>query len=895
MTNRRQDTKRRRFHAVLLILMLAVASPASHAAADPVQRAQELLARSEYDAALAVATAALAEARRSGDEQREAWLLSAVGNAHFGLSHMQEALDTFQATLSAMREIGDRYGEAAALKDVGITCKYLGRYDDALSSLYAALAVYEATHEPCDMAVVLDMIGGVYASLGADELARDSYGRALELAETTDYGTLSAITSTRLGLLTLRLGDEQRALELLEGARRTAEEREIAPEYLAFVLQGHAAGLAETGRVDEAVLTCRHALDLSRRRGTEIGVAGSLRMLGNLSIARDLDEAARNFEAAIEIYERHDIVQAWDAYAGLARVHRRKGDLARAVALYRKGIALLESVRGRIESSQNRATFLGGNQTIYRELADTLLEWHERDPASGLAALAFEAVEQAKARATLDAVAGAREEIVRELEPDLRAREEELGARVAELQKRLGSSTGDPARGELRRAMRDAEAEIDRLVVEIRRRSPRYAAVRYPEPLPLERIQTSLDERTAIVEYFASDDRFFAFVVTSRSFGAVRLDTSPSVVAARVRTYLDLLARGEDDGWREIGRRLHAELIAPVLPHLPPGAVRVAVVPDGALHDLPFETLVAGDERLLVEEIDLSYAPSAAVLAELLARPEASPRAMGLAVFAGPVPPAALTVASAPDEAGRMMRLLYDEETLRVPSIPSSAVEAREIARYAAAASEVYTGAEASERRVKTVGLGRFRVLHFATHGLVSEEAPSRSALVLSSEERDGEDGLLQVREIYHLELDSDLVVLSACRTARGRLLAGEGVQGLARAFFVAGARSVVATLWDVDDERTALFMRTFYRNLGSGMSKSGALRATKLELERNPETSSPRYWAPFILLGEPAQSVPIAEPAQIPWALLLSVGAALAALLTLLFWKSRPGYTNCS
>src|SRR5206468_828178 len=142
------------------------------------------------------------------------------------------------------------------------------------------------------------------------------------------------------------------------------------------------------------------------------------------------------------------------------------------------------------------------------------------------------------------------------------------------------------------------------------------------------------------------------------------------------------------------------------------------------------------------------------------------------------------------------------------------------ISRYMRSGSAILVGADASERRVKEGGLDRFRVLHFATHGLVSERAPYRSALVLAHSDGDGEDGFLQAREIYGLRLQTDLVVLSACQTARGSVVEGEGVQSLAVAFLDAGARSVVASLWNVNDERTATFMEAFYRHLSAGEPK---------------------------------------------------------------------------
>ena len=169
------------------------------------------------------------------------------------------------------------------------------------------------------------------------------------------------------------------------------------------------------------------------------------------------------------------------------------------------------------------------------------------------------------------------------------------------------------------------------------------------------------------------------------------------------------------------------------------------------------------------------------------------------------------------------------------------------------------------------------------------ENEPKDDADAASSE---GEDGFLQAREIYHLKLASDLVVLSACQTARGRMLSGEGVQGLARAFFYAGAKSVVASLWNVSDERAAAFMTTFYSHLAEGLSKAEALRAAKLDLLSRDRTSPPRYWAAFILMGESQEQVPVGDRSWHYWSVAM-ITALFAALTAFLFFKRRFGFAR--
>jgi CHAT domain-containing protein len=325
-----------------------------------------------------------------------------------------------------------------------------------------------------------------------------------------------------------------------------------------------------------------------------------------------------------------------------------------------------------------------------------------------------------------------------------------------------------------------------------------------------------------------------------------------------------------------VSRRLHGEIWAPLEQHLPPGIEHLIIVPDGILHALPFETLQAADSPSLLDSFGIAYVPSATVLAELLEQPPAHGKQ--LLLFADP--PARSTTAGDP------LSGVYEDQGFDLVALPFTTVEATAIADLAGAVSEVYRGAQASESRFKGLALERFGALHFATHALLSERSPLRSALLLAPGPDGDEDGFLQAREIATLPLRADLVVLSGCQSARGRILGGEGVLGLSRAFFWAGARSVVASLWNVSDRSTASFMESFYRHLAGGLSKTQALRRAKLDLRSKRETAAPWYWAAFVLLGDGT------GPLSLDWAnsdqqgvgsLLAAIGLGLGALLLLL------------
>jgi CHAT domain-containing protein len=215
--------------------------------------------------------------------------------------------------------------------------------------------------------------------------------------------------------------------------------------------------------------------------------------------------------------------------------------------------------------------------------------------------------------------------------------------------------------------------------------------------------------------------------------------------------------------------------------------------------------------------------------------------------------------------------------------VPQSSGEAHQIATLFGPSSVVLEGARATRSELRNEGVQQTRILHFATHGLIDEARPDRSGLLLTADPPH-DDGLLQVRDIDSMRLNADLVTLSACETALGQNVTGEGVVGLTRAFFIAGARSVVASLWDVDDASTSRFMKRFYVNIRNGEAIDLALQHAKLQFIRDGgATTSPFYWASFVASGNARTVIPAPEQPSGEWKVRITILALLAAALY--FW----------
>lgn len=359
------------------------------------------------------------------------------------------------------------------------------------------------------------------------------------------------------------------------------------------------------------------------------------------------------------------------------------------------------------------------------------------------------------------------------------------------------------------------------------------------------------DQKTALVEYVVTGERTYLFVLTRRDrdraleLKAYAAAINQSELAARVSRFHRMMAEN-NPGFLQRSRELYDLLIKTAEPQLR-GKERLCVIPDGVLWDAPFQALQAGNNRFLIEGYAIYYAPSLSLLREVAKREKANADSSSptLLAFANPV--------VGTDTVARLQDAKRGES---FEPLPEAEVEARTLAQiFGPGRSAVFVGAKADERVFKSLA-PKYRVIHFATHGVIDDRQPLYSYLLLSKAEGDqNDDGLLEAREIMNLNLRADLAVLSACETARGRIGAGEGVVGMSWAFFAAGCRATVVSQWKVNSAGASDLMIAFYRNLKKPngqdrMSKAGALRAAALEMMKDYRYRHPFHWAAFIVVG---------------------------------------------
>ena len=357
------------------------------------------------------------------------------------------------------------------------------------------------------------------------------------------------------------------------------------------------------------------------------------------------------------------------------------------------------------------------------------------------------------------------------------------------------------------------------------------------------------ESREAILTYVLSEPESTAWIVDGDQIRMARLPAKREIerMVRRHRQSLARLPSTEDAQRKDLSRRLYSVLVAPLAEILRPGQ-KLAVIPDGILYYLPFETLVTPSGQFLIEDHPVVYAPSVSIMASLSSsRPASNPRVrMELLAYGDPL-------FSAGGGGGGSAGSFYRSAGFHFIQLPATRDEVAGIgAFFAVPARTLHLGRAASEQSVKQENLASYRRLHFATHAVLDEKVPARSGIVLSLVNTGREDGVLHATEIAELKLDADLAVLSACQTGLGQMVSGEGMVGLTRAFFHAGARQVAVSLWDVNDQSTARLMKEFYRHMSAGESPAAALREAKLSFlhAAAPAYRHPHFWAGFVLSG---------------------------------------------
>lgn len=786
-----------------------------------------------------------------------------LATVYGSLGEPDAALASTREVLALERTLSDRRGEARALNNLGVLEYNRGDFGAALEAYEPALALARELGDRLQEAALLHNLGTAYYGLGDYERALDGFEQALAIRRPAGATNGEVRTEIAIAHARLRLGQSAPALDV---GHRAAEAASAAAdregEMLARLLLGT---LLTADRPATALSELTRALDLARQLEDRLNEVSALRRLGEARLALEQPEAIQALEQAVDLARAARApARAVEALTVLAQAKRMLDRPGEARAQAEEALQLIETLRTTETDPDLRASFLAAQRAAFELEVDLLMELEARSPGQGYARQALAIGERARARSLIDLLQEARADIREGVDPALRDRERALLMRLNAKAGRQAELMSRPAMAERRRSaereVRSVLDELDQVQEEIRRGSPRYAALTQPPLATGEEIQGLLDGETLLLEYWLGEERSYLWAVDRVSVTGSELPPRARIEAAAREVYgrLGVLAPG-DDRLAPAAASLSRMLLGPVAGKL--GKRRLIVVADGELQYIPFGALPSPDaapEPLLVRH-EIVNAPSASAVAVQRRLPHRSPAPGAVAVLADPVFDAAdprLAAHGGKRTANGDRPRSAASSFLR---LPWSRREAEAIAAVVPTGrSLVALDFRASRATALSPELSGYRIVHFATHGIIDARTPALSGLMLSRIDERGAplEGFLGLRDVYNLRLGADLAVLSGCETALGKQVRGEGLVGLTQGFLYAGARQVVASLWRIEDRATAELMSRFYRGLlVEGRAPAAALRQAQLAVRDDKRWRSPYYWSGFVLQGDWAEA----------------------------------------
>lgn len=755
----------------------------------------------------------MAAARRAGTPRALALGLRARAHAHYAAGRYDSTVALARQAEEQLRAARDRAGLAFMISERLNALSELGDFAQAREAAHLQAREAQASGAVLPSIAAQNALGLIAFKLGDLPTAREHLARAVAIE--TEAGDSVALLTTRL--LLSEVHEEAGNIDSARALATLVAERQLARDDLDayFEAQQQLLWLALRRReLSEARRLIGDLRALARRHGMSVRELAYQEGLV-ASLAGEHAAADRTFRRYLASPVASDPVLRWGVRVQLAAVSARRGLLGQAARELAAGNAELDRWRASLSDAEMRTLVFQSSFFHRKEEAEAHARTIAALASGGRVSAAFELAERRRARELSDRMARA---------AALRA----AGA-VAPGVSPIAVDTGIATAS---RALRSVPAG------------------------------------TAVMHFVAGGgEPMTLFVLTGGGLTAHILPPVDSL-APGIRRLAALVEAGSEPG--PLAGRLGASLFGSVQASLR-DVRRLVIVPDNELHHLPWDVLVLADDRRVVDHFAVSITPSVTVTARLASGGRVAGAGAALLAFGDP----AFAAADETDggASAHVYRSAFDSSG-GLPRLRESGREARLVARYATRA-QVRLRGDASAAFLKRAALDSFDVIHLATHALVDDRSLARTALALAASP--GESGFVTPGDLAGLRLDAALVVLSACRTAGGVVVGGEGVQGLTAPLLQAGARSVVATSWRISDRGTVPLVRAFYDALARGLPVTDAMRAAKLDaIARGAPASE---WAAFQVVGDPLVQVPLsAPPERVPW---LRLGAAMAVILS--------------
>ena len=833
--------------------------------------------------------------------------LNNIGGIYCDQGKLDEALKYYSEALELYKKVDNPSDIAVSLNNIGLVYCDQGKLDEALKYYTESLELYKKFGNPSDIARSLNNIGGVYSSQGRFGEALKYHTESLDLRREVGNPSDIAISLNNIGFIYQVQGKIDEAMtyyiESLELKRKVGNHSAIATS-----LNNIGSIYYSQGKLDKAFKYYTESLELIREVGNPSDIALRLNNIGFIYYSQDkLDEALNYYTESLELskkggipsyiaislsnigsiyYSQGELDEAMTYYIESLELKRKVGNPSDiALSLYNIGcyyyelksfskaeqylnecIIYLDSVRlgvGDIEAKQNLTESQSNVYTLYFQV---LNELNEKDKA-------FVISEKNCSKTLNELISESKTNLRQDANPDLLNRERELNLSFKQIFKQISETKDDIELYLLKREQESLYNVSKILEDQLKRSSPRYASIIYPDPVTVDKVKKELGVNTALISFKEGVDNFYAMVITKDDYKVFKLDSIKSI-ESKVEILINELRSGEFGSYFYSSSRELYKILLGHVEDIIKDKKELIIIPDGILHYLPFEVLltrdltdqdlVSGNESslpYLIKDYDIRYLPSATMMKTFkLYTDSEAPK--DFICFADPVFESELESQLSPEEQKKeeeaKEKLLEEmkELDIDIPREGSTLVRLVNTGTEANGIAELfnpdnvslYTRETANKNNLMKEDLSQYKYIHFATHGLVNNDKPQFSSLALCYDFTGSNE--LQVREIFELKLNADMVVLSACNTALGKEMKGEGIIGLTRAFLVAGSKRAVVSLWSVADKSTSEFMIDFYRYIKEGKTITQSLREAKLNMINSKEYTHPYYWAPFVLFG---------------------------------------------
>jgi len=837
----------------------------------------------------------------SGNKTGEGLCLSALGLWHSLNRNEEQAIKLHRDSIDIFRSIGDGLSEAIAVNGLGQAYENLMEYSTALANYQQTLRLSQDRGNLDMVSVALLNVGRVYRLLGNLNEALAYYEKCLKVSHSAKKVRTEANALNDVAVLYAAQGNREKTIRQYQKILRFyASILDRRRQAMAWNNLGDA--YSRFGEKQKALESYNRALPLSEQAGDKAVLISSLYNIG--------------------------------------RIQRDLGSLKLALGSIEKSISIIEDLRTNVSSRDFRISYFSGVRKHYDLCIDILMRLNQQHPSEGFAIAGFLTSEKARARSLLDTLTEVRADVRAGVAPELLARERYLRGLIrsqALYQMDLSISGKDPAeKEEVANKVNQLRAEYQEIEAQLKDRNPRSPGLHQSAPLSLEQVQDQLrDGNTILLEYALGDERSYLWAVTADSFRSYELPPRSTLEQVGRDVYKLLTARQEvgetiagdyqanietsDRAYYQKASNFSQLLLGPVADQL--GTKTIVIVTEGMLQYLPLDSLplpqpklvapLAGNilaaevegPRLLLDTNEIVTIPSVSILAAIRQqKPTVGSSDKIVAIFADPVFNSSddrlqdrktnVDIALGDSDQSTSQLALRDFSLRGGPRrLMHSSEEADAILATTPFGSAMVARAfDANRETAMRPSVGAYRIVHFATHGFYNSEHPELSGILLAMVKPDGSkiNGFMTLRDIYKLDLSAQLVVVSACDTALGEDIKGEGLVSLTRGFMYAGSRSVVTSLWKVDDRATARLMKTFYESmLRDGMTPAAALRAAKQKIRGERAWKAPFFWAGFVLQGEYKEPI-VAGSGRSPRSeLVVSLALALFAVSIVVLEKT--------